>query len=140
MRLYYLVVLFHTSHTTPKNFAEAYLKATTLTMQWSYIETCISIIAACLPTLGPLLRKGRRLTTILRRCFSVLSSPFTSEASAKTSGKHSNDTDATEYSSRAWQRIRGSPSHITEIRRGSDVELADGIHVHTSVRSEAVPA
>ena len=72
-----------------------------------------------------------------RRCFSVLSSLFTSKGLAKSPGKRSKDSDSRDLSSKAWQKLRGSPSHITEITRGSDVELADGITVHTSVRTEA---
>ncbi|KAL8814116.1 MAG: hypothetical protein Q9191_008573, partial [Dirinaria sp. TL-2023a] len=34
---------------------------------WSVIEPCISIIAACLPTLGPLIRDGVSLLSLARR-------------------------------------------------------------------------
>ena len=79
---------------------------------------------------------------MLRSVFSVLSSTFAPEASAKGSGKGS---EGREESSKEWQKICGSPSHITEISRGSDVELgearlvaqgANEINVHTSLRSE----
>ena len=33
---------------------------------WSVIEPCISIIAACLPTLGPLIRDGTSLQSLIR--------------------------------------------------------------------------
>ena len=81
---------------------------------------------------------------MLRSVLSMLSSPFSSEASLKNSGERSKGGEGGEESSKAWQKLRGSPSHITEISSGSDVELidnrvnaqaADRINVHTSLRS-----
>ena len=62
---------------------------------WSRIEPCCSVIAACLPTLGPLFRDARSPESVirdLRAYFSTNRSTRTGNLSRKKSSKTSEDS------------------------------------------------
>lgn len=89
IRLYYSVVLLNTLNNPDTPFTDD----TSLVVVWSYIEECTSLVAACLPTLAPLLKNGRGLSTRLHRLvslFSVRDSWHKSLRSGRTEGTSGN--------------------------------------------------
>ncbi|KAL9620551.1 MAG: hypothetical protein Q9160_004912 [Pyrenula sp. 1 TL-2023] len=79
---------------------------------WSRIEPCCSVVAACLPTLGPLVRSGRdpgSLVNSIRSIFSVHSSISLGSLRARRSPKHA--SKASENASDAPPEDGVDPDH-----------------------------
>jgi hypothetical protein len=75
IRLYYIVRL-------TKNLALIYTgKTKRMTDLWSHIEACASIIAACLPTLGPIFKAAHTPMSLLGSVRSILSTILRSASS-----------------------------------------------------------
>ena len=145
IRLYYSALLLN----TPNNPDTPFTDNTSLVVVWTYIEECTSLVAACLPTLAPLLKNGRGLSTRLHRLmslFSVRDSWRKNLRSGRTEGTRDNSP---EYKSAkmAWQKLHSGGDHTTEIARGGDVALANvepgspnAINVQSSVKLDFVDA
>ena len=145
IRLYYSVLLLN----TPNNPDTPFTDNTSLVVVWSYIEECTSLVAACLPTLAPLLKNGCGLSTRFHRLFSLFSVPDSwhkNLRSGRTEGTR--DNSPKHKSARmAWQKLHSSGGHTTEITRGDDVALtnvepgsANAINVQSSVKMDVVIA
>lgn len=87
---------------------------------WSVIEPCISIIAACLPTLGPLVRDGVSLQSLIRslqpRC--VKRSRAISTESDRSIGPVHRTLSSSE---RAWHKFQedySNTSYSVEVELG----------------------
>lgn len=63
-----------------------YLVTTVNTIIWGSIEPCMSVIAACLPILGPIIFRNRRQAKVKVAKFSGLSSYFRKIGSKDTKG------------------------------------------------------
>jgi hypothetical protein len=90
---------------------------------WAHIEAYASVITACLPTLGPLLRGFRPLESILgsvRSLFSVRShsaSTITSSAAERTAGRAPSNTSL-DRDKRAWYELNTIGSKPSTVTRG----------------------
>lgn len=75
---------------------------------WSVIEPCTSIIAACLPTLAPLLKDDRGLMSLLRSVMSMFSTSRTHSSSTGVP-KRGTDQDTPQgdsaYARHAWRGL-----------------------------------
>ncbi|MCJ1409838.1 hypothetical protein MMC19_003921 [Ptychographa xylographoides] len=90
VRLYY-VVQFSNLYNGENN--DAFSDTVTYIFLWSNIEPCTSVIAACLPTLGPLLQDGRSPMSLVHSIRS-----YWSNRSGSTLGRkrmYSTDDDGT---------------------------------------------
>ena len=144
IRLYYSVLLLN----TPNNPNTPFTDDTSLVVVWSYIEECTSLVAACLPTLAPLLKNGRGLSTGLQRLgslFSIRDRRHKRPRSGRTEGTSGNSPES-KSARTAWQKLH-SGGHTTEIARGSDVALAhvnpepaNAISIQSSVKLDVSSA
>ncbi|MCJ1391625.1 hypothetical protein MMC18_004490 [Xylographa bjoerkii] len=145
VRLYYFVYLLQEANNP--------VLETSVTVDdtiWSFIEPCMSIVAACLPTLAPVFKGGRDLGSIVRSVRSVFSlrtidsqkDQIRSKGSKESKGSN---TQETREAKRAWQKLNTGTSPSNHIAGGSEVELdeirplydpASGITVQTTLTSE----
>lgn len=98
---------------------------------WMIIEPCASVIAACLPTFGPLFRDGRSPGSIIRSIRSVLSfRSQSSNSSSSGSRKRSAETVSDSEHGDAGARIQGIDygSYSTHVRskQQDEAELESG--------------
>ena len=123
IRLYYSVLLLNTPNSPDTPFTDN----TSLVVVWSYIEECTSLVAACLPTLAPLLKNGRGLSATLHRLVSLFSVPGSSHKNLRSGGTEGTSGNSPGYKSAktAWQKLHTGGDHTTNIARGSDVALTN---------------
>ena len=145
IRLYYSVLLLN----TPNNPDTPFTDNTSLVVVWSYIEECTSLVAACLPTLAPLLKNGRGLSTTLHRLMSLFSVRDSWHKNLRSGRREDTRDNSPKHNSArmAWQKLHSGGSHTTEIALGSDVAFANvepgsanAINVQSSVKMEVVTA
>lgn len=139
VRLYYFVRLKEIPNSTRKSVnprhGSHHLTADGIVYDveiWSFIEPQLSMVAACLPTLAPLLRGGRDTGSIVRSIQSILS---LSSASSGKSPKQSEDRKyrssaggwvEVQASKHAWQKLNtNTASSRTHAVHNEDIVLAD---------------
>ena len=87
----------HVSDTSPELLRKILILPTTdiSTAQtlWAFVESCSSIIAACLPTMAPLFRSAGPVNTSIRTLRTALSKPFKKGSSSE----NSSDTESKKY-------------------------------------------
>ncbi|CAG8981723.1 hypothetical protein HYALB_00013339 [Hymenoscyphus albidus] len=91
---------------------------------WSTIEPACSVIAACLPTFGPLSQKGRSPESLVASIGSVLSlRSFSSSLATEKRGKVSQEkiSREDEESRAGWAKHNGAGSTTVESGAHSDV-------------------
>ncbi|KAF2788807.1 hypothetical protein K505DRAFT_420871 [Melanomma pulvis-pyrius CBS 109.77] len=79
---------------------------------WAEIESCCSVVAACLPTYGPIMRSIAIPSSILSSIQSLLNS-VKRKSTARTSDSNSN----------VWIPLSGDRVKPASIRKGQDVEV-----------------
>ena len=123
VRLYYSVLLLNTPNSPDTPFTDN----TSLVVVWSYIEECTSLVAACLPTLAPLLKNGRGLSTRLHRLKSLVSVRGSSQKNLRSGRTEGTSINNPGYMSVRWpwQKLHSGDGHTTKIGRGSDVALTN---------------
>ena len=113
---------------------------------WSVVEPNMSVVAACLPTFGPLYQHARSPGSMIKSLRSLLSP---SSISSKTTGKGDTTLNgSTELESRdsrsAWLRLQSDGAHKNNISYDPDVEwdgmregqpIPRGVLVQKSVES-----
>ena len=144
IRLYYSVLLLNTPNGPDTPFTDN----TSLVVVWSYIEECTSLVAACLPTLAPLLKNGRGLSTKLHRLaslFSIRGSSQNNLRSGRTKGT-SGKSPGYKSAKTAWQKLCSGDGHTIKVAQDSnnvaltnvDPDPANAISVQWSVKSDVV--
>lgn len=104
---------------------------------WSEIEPCLSIIAACIPTFGPLLRNGFPLNSFassVRSWFKRSSSSSASLEPEQLSKKPKSDVENLPGGSGRWNRLDDHSSSMDGLELGQvqsestndDRELREG--------------
>ncbi|KAH8602298.1 hypothetical protein B0O99DRAFT_735736 [Bisporella sp. PMI_857] len=91
---------------------------------WSRIEPCCSVVAACLPTFGPLLKDGRTPESVIASIRSVLSIRSSSNSmstekrldSSHGSANPSRSLDDEEAARKEWHRLHTNPGATAAIR------------------------
>ena len=99
---------------------------------WSQIEVGIAIVAACLPTLGPLITE-RASPSILRSAPPISSWKCNFWPSRKRSG----ETELSALNSKTSRSLRGRPLIKTQTGRASSFERVVGFSKgHTTKRTD----
>ncbi|CAG8948662.1 hypothetical protein HYFRA_00001782 [Hymenoscyphus fraxineus] len=99
---------------------------------WSRIEPCCSVVAACLPTFGPLFENGRTPESIVASFRSVLSirssnNSLSTNRAGKDSSEIAKKTDAENAEARAhWQSVHSSANTTVEHDSSGRLEPRDG--------------
>jgi len=122
VRLYYFAQLVEKTN--------AVLSVVTDDTIWSFLESCMSIIAACLPTLAPLFRNIRDVASLIASVRSALSLQSLSSGRANRSNGQSStkDTQITD-TNKPWQKLGSVPGTSCDniVEHDINVEL-DIIH------------
>lgn len=117
---------------------------TTQNFIWSRIEPCASIIAACLPTYGPLIPKGHFLASIIRSAISLVTLGSAGSKSSKHNTGEGPSSNAIvpvklSESKRSWSKLSN-----VESQQGNDNDdiqkimgTPNGIHVSERYEVEA---
>ena len=98
---------------------------------WSDIEPCCSIIAACLPTLGPLFREGRSPESLVSSILSKISSRNVSKSRFSTKQQiHSGSNDSRGFDSaeakQQWQNMQNKMPNINSRPAVSTADVEKG--------------
>lgn len=113
------------SSLSPRDASTLYTQTVTNTILWTFTECCTSIIAACLPTLAPLLRDSRKLDSVIRTVRSRLGLR-SSTSRITSSDRHPRTGNARSFQNNnaasydTWQQFDSGP----HIERG-DVPRSD---------------
>jgi len=125
VRLYYVVSFDNIGGAASPEFT----KVVDNNFIWATIEPCTSIIAACLPTLGPLLQTWRAPESIVNSVRSVLSIHSAGSASrtnaATLKAKQDSEHSQSSLDKRAWIALDSHEAFATIGSASEDVELAN---------------
>lgn len=77
---------------------------------WSFVEAQFSIVAACLPTLAPLIRGGRDPRSIVYSIRSFLSvrSSYSPKGEDRSHASNAREWDDAKYAKHAWRKLHTS--------------------------------
>jgi len=92
-------------------------KLVTKVYMWDRIEPCASIVCACLPTFGPLLRGHRLIESIIRSAFSRFSSK-----SSRSEPRNLSDGEVAK-SKWPWARLHEGKGTVHTVVTNNDLEL-----------------